>query len=220
MIERVIFDWNGTLIADTSAIVKAGNKAIVDCGGKALARKEYIKKFHFPVSDFMVEQGADREKLKDPKAAEDFYKNYEQKAAKCRTRRGVRTLVDWLRKQSIDSVILSNHIQDSIMTQLQRLELTPSFKEVIGNHNYSATYIGNNKLERTRNYFEQNSYNPTNAIAVGDSPEDISIGKELGMYTVAITDRNFDTSRLRAAKPDEVITNLYSLVGIIQKYNL
>jgi len=53
-------------------------------------------------------------------------------------------------------------------------------------------------------------------IIVGDSLEEIEIGKNLGIKTVAITNGYVSTARLKAAKPDFLINTLTELIDIVE----
>jgi len=216
MIKLVTFDWNGTLLADTQACMDAGNHVIKTFGGKPLPKNEYKRVFDFPTLEFYCNQGADREALIANDYAGVFHEYYEPRASKCHTRRGAREVLSWLDDKSIDSVILSNHIKDAIIQQLQRLSIKEYFAEVLGNEDAKSTASGKNKIQRIHNYLSQTNYDPKESIIIGDSPEDIGIGKELGMQTIAITDGYFSTSRLRASNPDHIISNLAQMIYIIE----
>lgn len=218
MINLVTFDWNGTLLADTQACMDAGNHVIETFGGRPLPRNVYSKVFDFPTLEFYCNQGADRDALLANDFAGVFHEYYEPRASKCHTRRGARKVLSWLDDKSIDSVILSNHIKGAIIQQLQRLSMEEYFAEVLANEDTKSTASGKNKIERMINYMESIDINPRNAVIIGDSPEDIGIGKELGMRTIAITDGYYSTSRLRASRPDDVVSSLIKVIPILKKY--
>jgi len=217
MVQLVTWDWNGTLLADTQMLIDASNHLIETYGGTRISRKQYVAEFDFPVIDFYVNQGC-RKAVGGRKAAKLFHKSYEKKATRAHTRRGARKVLDWLKSNSIDSVILSNHMQEAITTQLQRLNLQEYFGEVLANTDIADTQYGKNKIERIIDYISRTTYNPADGIIVGDSPEDIGIGKELGMETIALTDGYFSTPKLRASKPDHLISNLTEMIGILGKH--
>ncbi len=218
MIKLVIFDWNGTLLADSAGCIAAGNAVIEKFGGTPLSLEAYKEQFDFPSLDFYERQGADREAMISGGYADVFYSNYEENAAKSRTRKGARETLAWLSLHSIDAVILSNHMKDAIENQLRRLSLEGYFSAVLGNVEIAATASGNNKIRRLREYLSLHGYDPLQAMVIGDSPEDIAIGKELGMRTVGIKDGYFSTPRLLAAGPDEMIGSLSEAIGIVRKY--
>jgi len=215
MIQLVTWDWNGTLIADSQACVDAGNHVIETFGGNPLPRNVYSRVFDFPSLEFYCSQGAGREAMLANDFAGVFHAYYEPRASKCRTRRGAREVLSWLGDKSIDSVILSNHIKNAIIEQLERLGIGEYFAEVLANEDTGSTASGKNKIQRIHGYLAQTDHDSSEAVIVGDSPEDIGIGKALGMGTVAITEGYFSTPRLRASNPDYIIGNLRELVGII-----
>ena len=216
MIQLVTWDWNGTLLADTQTCMDSGNHVIETFGGNPLPRNTYNQVFDFPTLEFYCSQGADRNAMIAGDFAGVFHEHYEPRASKCRTRKGVRKVLNWLDEKSIDSVILSNHIQDAIIQQLQRLGIEEYFAKVLANEDKKATASGNNKIHRIQDYLSQRGYNLSQTVIVGDSSEDIGIGKELGMRTVGITDGYFSTPRLRASKPDYLISNIAQLIEIFE----
>ncbi len=218
-IKLVTWDWNGTVLADTKALIDAANHIIKRCRGSHVSRTQYIRNFHFPTIEFYATLGCDRQMLSDPKTTELFHEFYERKAVYCRTRRGAREVLAWLKRNSIDSIILSNHMKEAIEDQIKRLKLECCFKEILANTDYSATQSGNNKIRRLEDYFKAYNINPSSSLIVGDSPEDINIGKKLGMITVAIEDGYFHTPRLREAQPVHIIKNLSRLIQIIKGYS-
>ena len=57
----------------------------------------------------------------------------------------------------------------------------------------------------------------TTGIIVGDSEEEIEIGREQGLTTVAITDGMCSKARLRAMKPDFLIRSLSQVPAIAHR---
>ena len=54
-------------------------------------------------------------------------------------------------------------------------------------------------------------------MIVGDTEEEIEIGRELGLVTIAITDGMCSTSRLRSMKPDFLIDTLAPIPAIARR---
>ena len=70
-------------------------------------------------------------------------------------------------------------------------------------------------IEGLKDYLKTN---PAHAgIIVGDTEEEIDIGRELGLVTVAITDGACSTSRLRAMKPHFLVGALDHVPAIAQR---
>lgn len=218
MKKLVVFDWNGVLLADTRACWDADNKVIKTFGGKAITLKQFRDTWRIPGLDFLVQHGCRREYLeKNVKSlADTFKKAYEPRAAKCRTRQGARKLLEGLSENSIRSVILSNHTLESISGHLKRLKIEKYFSAVLANEHQANPMKRRNKKEKLEKYLKQNGIKSETAIIIGDSTEEIEIGKELGLATVAITNGFYSTARLKAAKPDYLIHNLGEVLKIIE----
>lgn len=216
MVKLVAFDWNGTLLADTQACVDAGNAEIVKFGGTPITRKKYLDTFDLPVADFLLTQGCDQNLVLQPNSHLTFHETYEKRISKCRTRVGAREVLNYLKDNFIEAVILSNHLQDQINVQLERLNLTSYFQEILSHTDYVASSIGKNKVNIMIDYLACTGKDPSTAVMVGDSPEDVDIGKRLGMISVAITGGSYSTSRLKFCNPDYVIGSLRELIDIVK----
>lgn len=204
----VVWDWNGTLLADTRVCIDAGNRVITAFGGEPLPNEEYVRRFSFPVLEFYASCGADRERMLSGNYSQVFHDFYKREAVNCRTRKGVRTTLDWLREHSIDSVILSNHLRAEIVDPLKRLGIEDYFEAVLAHQDTESTAIGNNKVGRIKEYLARGSYSPSEILIVGDSPEDVNIGKEVGAKTIGITRGYFSLDRLKASRPDYLINKV------------
>jgi phosphoglycolate phosphatase len=214
-LKLVVFDWNATILSDTRACWAADNHVIKTFGGKPITLAEYRKTIDIPAIGFYIQHGADPKKLRDRQnLARVFGTFYERRAAKCRTRGGAKKLLEWLKRNSIDMVILSNHTVNGIETQLRRLGIAKYFSRVLANPNQSDPMKGRNKPEKARKYLSARGYKPREVLFVGDSPEETQIGKSLGARTASITDGYYSTARIKAAKPDYIVHNLADLIKI------
>jgi phosphoglycolate phosphatase-like HAD superfamily hydrolase len=73
------------------------------------------------------------------------------------------------------------------------------------------------KGKRLSIYMSEKHIDPKHGIIVGDSIEEIEIGRAEGMVTVAITGGGAAEQRLRAEKPDYVIHSLHELKPILRE---
>lgn len=217
MIKLVVFDWNGTLLADTLACMEADNQVLKTFGGTPVTLNEFRKTIIIPSIDFYVQHGCDRNTLleKADKVSELFHATYESRASKCRTRTGTKELLPYLSSKSIDAVILSNHTMDGIHSQLARLNISMYFKDVLANSGLDSSLTGRNKSEKLQAYLQNSSYQPNETMIVGDSPEEIEIAHSLNLISVAVTGGYYSTQRLRNVKPDYLIGNIAKLTDII-----
>lgn len=221
MIKLVAFDWNGTLFADTNIIVKGVNEYLKFFNVKPTTLKIYQEKFDVPIKNMYLDLGVSEEKynLKNKDAAERFHALYELGALHARTRANANKLLKWLEGKNISSLIFSNHIEEKVILQLNRLKLYSYFSVVLANSHIHSAYKGRLKEEKLKRYIESKNLKPYEVLIIGDTIEEVEIGKKLGCKIVAITDGHCTKKRLRSAMPDFIISNLSQVIGIIDKLN-
>jgi phosphoglycolate phosphatase len=216
-IQAVLTDFNGVIPADTRACLEACNAVMKHFGGKILSLKEFQHHNSIPTIDFYSSMGCDRDQLlsRSEEVSAVFHDCYEPRAAACRTRRGVRRGLGFLKQYNIPTAVVSNHTREGIESQLRRLQLTKMFTEILCHDNRSGTHLKRSKREWVGDYLSRTGYKPANVIFIGDSDEEIHVGKEFGLITVAITDGYYSDARLIAEKPDYLIRNFGKIVPIV-----
>jgi phosphoglycolate phosphatase len=220
MIKLAVFDWNGTLLADTkaelvgaNAVLRRLNQPLIDLNGLQAA-------FDSPIVYFYKNIGVDFEDLERrgqaAMLAEIFHANYGAAAAHARTRPGARKVLTALRDRSVTSIILSNHTLEGIYLQLERLRLTSYFNAVLAHDVVDKNHF-QSKEQYLHNYLRVNPTATSSAIMIGDTSDDIKIGKNLGFKTIAISGGYNSPARLRAAQPDKLIHSLNDLLPALKE---
>ncbi len=217
MIKLVAFDWNGTIFADTLAIFESNNESFKLLNIKPVSFQTFQKYYDVPIKKFFLSLGANEQDLdsKASQVAKAFHSQYETRVAKVRSRAYAKNLLDYLCKSNITCVIFSNHIVESIRKQLKRLKLDGYFTEVIANSHLDSALKGRNKKDKLKDYMDINNLSAKEVLIVGDTVEEVEIGKELRVKTIAITHGNCSTARLKAAKSDYLINSLKEVKNII-----
>jgi len=221
MIKLVAFDWNGTLIADTWPILEGVNLVLKSFGKKPVTRKQFLKDFDVPVSIAYKNHGLDIDSIEGgrEKISQIFHTYYEKRVENIRTRSNARTVLDHLKKKGIASLVFSNHTQFGVDKQLKRLKLLPYLETVMANPERHHALIKRGKEERLKDYLVSKKLPPNEVLIVGDTIEEIQIAKSLGSMVCSITHGNCSTRRLKAAKPDYLISDLGQMINIIQHIN-
>jgi phosphoglycolate phosphatase len=221
MIKLVAFDWNGTILSDTNAVVRAESAVRMHFGLPPTDLKEFQNQYTIPIRNYWISAGFPPN-LFDEKAAEIqevFLHHYEPEEKLCRTRSGAKELLKWLKENNIDSVIFSNHPEAHIRVQLKRLKISEYFSEVLGRESQNSHMHKRSKAGKLKTYVTSHKFEPTEVITVGDTDEEIEIAHEQGFTSIALTAGYQSTLRLKSAKPHYLINNLKGLAIIIQNIN-
>jgi len=186
-------------------------------GGKQVSLKTYRDTIIIPSIGFYEMHGCNRKQLEMEfkKLGEVFHTYYEPRVSKARTRINTRKILNYLLKNKIESIILSNHTVTGINSQLKRLKIEKYFSRMLANDALSLSMERRNKKEKLEDFLKNNKFKKDEIMIVGDSPEEVEIGKYCGIKTVAITGGYYATHRLVASHPDYLINNLDELRVII-----
>lgn len=221
MIKLAAFDWNGTLLADTYAVYESNNEVFKLFNKKQVSFSAFQKYFDVPVKKYYTRVGISEQEIdqNSKKIARTFHDYYEQRVKSVRGRAGAKYLLKWLLKNNIGSIIVSNHTVSPILSQLERLKINKYFSSIVANANLEDALKGRSKKERLKKYIDSKKIKPEEVFIVGDTVEEIEIGKELGCITIAITHGNCSVKRLKEKKPDHLIYSLKEISKIIEKIN-
>ena len=222
MIKLVAFDWNGTLLADSRLAAAADGHALTPYTKKPVTLKQMQSHFTIPVINYFISLGLDQKTFKkDYKKINAYFNSYyEARVSGCRTRSGVRDSLNFISENKISTIIYSNHVTNYIITQIERLKIQKYFKTILARGEGDQSHMhSRGKEQKLFDYIKQNKFKPNEVISVGDTEEEIEIGKKYGYHTVAITGGFNSTGRLKKHKPDFLIHNMKDLIGIIKKLN-
>jgi phosphoglycolate phosphatase len=219
MIKLVAFDWNGTLLADAVICWKIDNDIFKVLNKPFLSFKKYQEIFDIPVSKMFLAHGFSQKELDEHNEyiVHAFHDAYEAWAVKARTRTGTRQILQWLKKQKITIIIFSNHSLDGLDRQMKRLGIGEYFDSIIGNDHRGGSFNGRSKKDKLASYIKKKGFKAKEVLLVGDTVEEIEIGKEIKAKTVAITGGYHSRKVLAKHKPDHIITNLLDLKKIVLK---
>jgi len=206
-----VFDWNGTLIADTRQAWTASNACLEFYGVGPISFQRQLETFDFPIIHYFERNGCDIDHVLATKSESNelFHTAYDKLAANARTRRGARDLLQQLNDCGVNCIILSNYMEEKIEAHLERLNLRHYFSFVSANTCDGTSILNStSKLERLSSYMLKRGYEPANAFIIGDSKEEPEIGRKMGIMSIGITGGCITAARLRKARPDHLISAL------------
>lgn len=218
-IKLIVWDWNGTLFDDTRAVLKAANESEVPMLGLPPVTLQQMRdSYEVPIIKAYENLGVDPDffRAKSDEISPIFHKAYEPLAACARTRPGSRTVLAYMKKKRVNCIILSNHTLEGIYFQLSRLKLTTYFDDVLANDNTNLAHHAG-KQHRLEAYLADKHYQTNEVIIIGDTPEEVRIGRALGLRTISISGGMASRHRLVAAKPDHLISSLKQVLTIVEE---
>jgi phosphoglycolate phosphatase len=217
--KHIVFDWNSTLLDDFAALHDCTNRLLLREGLPAVEAEHFREHYNIPFETLYRNMGltdAQIDKIMHLENTE-FHDHYEPLADRADLRLGGREILEHAQANNVGSLILSNHLVESIRGQLKRLGIESYFAEIIAYANRAVQFRDGAKGDKLRRFMHENKIDPASTIIVGDSVEEIHIGKEQGLISVAITGGCVSEKRLRAERPDHVIHDLHELKTVLQE---
>lgn len=214
----IVFDWNGTILADTEASWMAANTTLKFFGAAEISLRRYRETTHFPVIHFYRLNGVDVDTLlKHKQESNDLFQTaYEKAAVKSRTRRGTRDLLKWVKKQGYGCIVLSNYLTERIEAHIVRLGLEGYFHHISAHECDGTTILENTtKAARLSDFMLKRGYKPHDTVIIGDSTEEPEIAHKLGLQSISVSGGYFDVRRLRKSRPDYLISNMEKVRPIL-----
>ena len=218
MIKLVVWDWNGTIIDDVGITVQAVNSGVLPLLNlPEMTVSEYQDVFEVPIINNYLNLGVSEAEFHEKSEAisQAFHSHYEPLAARAHTRRNIRSALLRLQQTGVQSIILSNHTLEGIYLQLARLELEKFFVTVLANDDIEQVHH-TGKQHRVENYLSQYYFQPDEVAIVGDTAEEISIGKKLGLHTIAVTGGFSSRARLVAAQPEYLVSSVKEIITTLE----
>lgn len=212
-----VFDWNGTILADTIPSWKAGNEALKFYGAQPISLRTHRETFCFPIIPFYEKHGVSEKEVlaRRDEGNQVFQDAYAALSKNCRTRHGARKLLKHLNDAGHECIILSNFVTEKIRMHLRRLNIEEYFSYVSA-HDCDGTTIlqSTTKVLRLRDYMDSSHHKAADTIIIGDTMEEPEIARELGITSIGLTDGYISRKRLMNANPDFIIHNLEKLIEI------
>ncbi len=191
---HIIWDFNGTVLADMQAGILAVNEMLRARGLPVIADVEsYRRVFRFPVEQYYRDLGFDFEK-EDYKTvlAPLWVSLYNKYSRNSPLFRGVRELSGALRAAGVHQSILSASEKAMMEGQLRERDALELFDEIWGNNSIHA--YGKNALAAAWRAAHPHAH----ALVLGDTTHDFEVAKEMGADCVLVAAGHHDAARLGA----------------------
>jgi HAD superfamily hydrolase (TIGR01509 family) len=206
-IGTVLFDWDGTLCDSGAALHRAFSKLLGEFGiSFTLAEYQAV---YTPAWYRMYEAfGLPRELW--PQADQRWLQHYAGEEPGLLP--GAGAVIDRCRADGFQVGIVTGANRDRIQDEFKRLQL--SFPAIICHEDVVQRKPHPEGIERALALLNASA---ESCCFVGDTPEDIEMGKSAGVYTVGVMSEYVTRSRMEGAAADRLLENIEELPAVLAK---
>lgn len=195
----IVWDWNGTLLDDTSAALAAFNEQLTRRGLKSIDLDFYRAHFAFPVKPFYALCGIKLEQENWPLLAREYHEAYARQPKALNHE--ARSALEAARALGLRQCVLSALRQDLLDAALVNYGVADYFEFAYGVDNLD----GASKLSRARDLISrlqtQTSRRSPLITFIGDAIHDQEVASALGAKVVLCAVGGHSAERLRAVAP-------------------
>ena len=204
----ILWDWNGTLVADVPHVVKMNNLTLEQFGYRHTSEAEYRAKFRHPVHEYYYDLGVTAEDF--PKIAKVWNKAYVDGFDCVPLAPGAAEAVRRFRAAGHKQVIISASQVDQLRAQVAHFaEFDGIFDEVLGLSNQLAV----SKVHLAVDYLARTGEKAEECVFLGDTTHDAETAAAIGCRCFLIEGGHQECSVLDTAKNAEVLPSLAAAVA-------
>lgn len=180
--KHIIWDFNGTLLADAQLGVDCDNHVFDTLGLRRITIEDYRRHMTMPVRDFYTALGVDLNVYKYETISRLWLDRFNQHAVSVGLVPGALELTARMKQSGFTQSILSASYEKSLLEQCEALGLAQTMDEISGLGDESAqkkTDIGKRQLERL-------GLAGSDCVLVGDMVADSELADVLGTACVLV----------------------------------
>lgn len=184
MIDRIIWDWNGTLLNDVNRNCALMNRMLRRRGMPAIpSLTRYREIFRFPIREYYRAAGFDFQKESYEELAAEYLAEYPEESLSCPLTEGAEDAIAAFREAGLSQSVLSAGESGCLSRQMEHLGLTGVFDAVIALDNG----YGGGKIKAGKRWLSQSGADPKTAVLIGDTDHDWETADALGCRCVLIS---------------------------------
>ncbi len=206
----ILWDWNGTLVADVPHVVEMNNLVLEQFGYRHTSEEEYRAKFRHPVHDYYYDLGVTAEDF--PKIAKVWNKAYVDGFDRVPLSKGAAEAVRRFRESGHKQVIISASQVDQLRAQVEHFpELRGMFGEVLGLSNQLAV----SKVHLAVDYLERTGERAEDCVFLGDTTHDAETAAAIGCRCFLIEGGHQERAVLDTVENAAVVKDLDEVLELL-----
>ncbi len=192
--QHILWDWNGTLLADTAICVDVLNELMRERGLEPITNQCYRETFDFPVIDFYRSLGFSMAQGEFEATSHRFISRYNELARACPLHPGALELVQKLAAERRPQSILSAAQQAALETAIAVYGLSGCFQALIG----AEDIFAHGKEARGLHWMEASGLDPQSVLLIGDTLHDHKVASAMGIQCLLVAHGHHTAERLRS----------------------
>jgi len=191
--KHIIWDWNGTLLNDTSLCTQILNESLRKRDIPEITVQQYKQKFLFPIKTFYESIGFDFDKEPFENSNNEFNTGFVDQFKSLALQPFAKDTIIKFSDKKITQTILSASRQDRLKEQVNFFDITQYLQHVVGTNNLYAhgkEYEGEELLLTLDIPAEE-------TIIIGDTLLDSSVAKYLKIDCALVSNGHNDIKRLK-----------------------
>ena len=199
--DRIIWDFNGTILDDLRISIDSADELLVNHGLKPINTIErYYEVFGFPIIEYYKRIGFDFDLIPYSILAHEWVEIYLRRVTDAPIRDGIIKVIDKLNDLGIKQSILSMTKQEMLEKQIQMLGITNKFDEIFG----LSDIYANSKLELAKNWRNDHPYE--NVLFVGDTTHDAESASVIGCKCILLAGGHQSVGALKESNVDIILS--------------
>jgi phosphoglycolate phosphatase len=190
--KHIVWDWNGTLLDDSSLCVGILNEMLAARGMGPVTIEEYRRCFDFPVIDYYRKLGFDFERESYEAVAKEFIDAYDERRFTCRLQENAEAVVRKIAGTGMEQSILSAYQQPRLEEVVEHFGMRKYFKVLSG---LSDDYA-HSKVESGMRLPKRLGCRPQELLLIGDTTHDNEVATAMGADCILIVSGHQDRARL------------------------
>lgn len=190
---HVIWDWNGTLLADVHHAVETVNTLLLEHGLAPTTLEQYRADFGFPVYDYYKKIGFDPTPEKFHALSERFNELFHAELDKCDLWPGVREILGEVKESGRVQSLLSASEHNTLLDTIRRFRVEHFFDHVTG----ISDKLAGSKVDFGRRLMAKVGIAPEKTILIGDTDHDLEVAEALGVEMILVDHGHQCPTRLR-----------------------
>ncbi len=206
-VEFIVWDWNGTLLDDTSLCVDTINVLLSKRHLPVLTLEKYRDIFTFPVQDYYTIAGFDFSAETFEVVANEFINIYLRENVKCPLQKNVPEVLQFLESKKVKQFILSAMEQKALNDSVRHQRIDHFFKDTAG----ISDHYAHSKSQIASQLLSRNGIEARKTMLIGDTLHDFEVAEQMGCRCILFTGGHQSEKRLQV-KNALLIANLEEII--------